>query len=146
MKNMVKLAGYRKIFDLITAWTEDAAPNVYVSFEVDGNKVLIILSSARSNEPIDAEAVDKIEELFLDGCALVDSDVDTRIYEIGDTDCLFRVTTIELLEYATDEGFVISEYEYGHIDGDRMIDFILDNPNFTIKAVADEDGKEVIIS
>lgn len=146
MKNeLIKLAGFRKIYDLIYAWVEAKECPIYVDFEVYDNKVYLELSSERAEIPIDADVVAEIEDLFLADCPLDDTATDIRVYLLGEVECKFTASTLELLEYATDEGFVVSEYAYNHISGEVMIDFILDNPTFTIESVADDDERKLII-
>lgn len=146
MKNeMIKLSGFRKIYDLIEAWAESENRKVYTDFCVDNDKVYLLISSEDYRAPIDTKAVSDIEELFLNCANLVDSAVDIRVYELGELPYKFGVTTIELLKYATDNGFVISDFDLNTTDGDTLLDFIQDNPNFVIKANTDSEDGGVII-
>ena len=146
MKNeMIKLGGFRKIYDLITDWSDSHNRKVYADFDVDSDKVYLSLNSQDYGATIDNEAISKIEELFLNGAKLVDRAVDIRVYELGELPYTFNVTTIELLKYATDNGFVVDDFDLNTMNGDILIDFIKDNPTFIIKANADSEDGGVII-
>lgn len=142
MKNeMIKLADYRKIFDLITDWADSNEREIYADFDVDNGKAYLSLNSENYMAMIDEDAVSEIEKLFLNGAKLVDSGEDIRVYELGDLPYKFNVTTIELVKYATDNGFVFNDTDL-FFDCELLIDFIKDNLGFTIKA--NEDGEVII--
>jgi hypothetical protein len=143
MKNeMVKLGGFRKIYDLIYAWVDANIPQIYFSFDIDENNVLLTVEGEYHNEPIDENFIHTVEDLFLQGCELVDCDPTVRVYRLGTTELNFKVTTVGLLNFATDEGFVINRHDFdairGCIDKESLIDFILANPTFTIGVREDE--------
>lgn len=141
MKNeMIKLAGFRKIYDLIYAWVNPNAPQIYISFEVYEGEVNLTVEGESHNKPIDEDFIHTVEDLFLQGCDLVDCDPMTRVYKLGTTDLKFDVSTSDLLNFATDEGFVIHKSNFAStlIDKDLLVDFILSNPTFTISVEEDE--------
>ena len=141
MKNeMIKLAGFRKIYDLIYAWVNPNAPQIYISFEVYEGSVNLVVEGEKHNKPIDEDFIHTVEGLFLQGCDLIDCDPLTRIYKLGTTDLKFDVSTSDLLNFATDEGFVISKANFAStlIDKEVLIDFILSNPTFTISVEENE--------
>ena len=141
---LIKLEGFRKIYDLIYAWVNPNAPQIYISFEVYEGAVNLIVEGERHNKPIDEDFIHTVEDLFLQGCDLVDCDPMTRIYKLGTTDLKFDISTSDLLNFATDEGFVINKSNFAStlIDKDTLIDFIMANPTFTI-SVRDN---EVVVS
>lgn len=131
---LIKLEGFRKIYDLIYAWVNPNAPQIYISFEVDDGYVNLIVEGERHNAPINESVIHEVEDLFLSGCDLVDCDPAVRVYNLGNTDIKFDSTTVDLLNFATDEGFVIHKSNFAStlIDKDTLIDFIMANPTFTI--------------
>ena len=141
MKNeMIKLAGFRKIYDLIYAWVNPNAPQIYTSFEVYEGSVNLVVEGESHNKPIDEDFIHTVEDLFLQGCDLIDCDPLTRIYKLGTTDLKFDVSTSDLLNFATDKGFVIhkSNFASALIYKELLIDFILSNPTFTISVEENE--------
>lgn len=142
MKNdMINLVGLRKIYDLILAWLDPEDPQVYCNFDIDGDKVLLSFTG-RTYGVLDFKAMHDIEEQFLQGCPLVEGDNKNFVYHIGNTDYKFDYCNIDLIQFATEDGFVV-DLDKRVVTADDLIDFIRDNSEFTIRA--NEDG-EVIIS
>ena len=142
MEKMITLAGYRKILDLITDWAESNGKDIYASFEADSSGILLELSSGNYDTPIDLEAVKQIEELFLSGVEMVNSYNDMCVYMLGEAVYKFDVSTIELLNYATERGFVLNGGALKHTDSDTILDFIRANPEFILKV--NEEGEVIV--
>lgn len=147
MKNndTMKLGCYRRIYDLIQAYIDPENPKLVVGFEVyDKTKVCLVFTGESYEAPLDEEYMTRIADMFLFDCPIIDGDETIRIYELGDTDIKFDVTTISLACYATYEGFAIDadKIEFAGLDGDTIVDFIKANPTF--KMHINEDNEVVI--
>ena len=141
MKNcMVNLVSFRKIYDLIWAWLDPNDPQVYCNLDIDGHSVLLTFTG-KAFDKLDVEALYQIEKLFLQGCPLVDSDESTMVYHIGNTDYNFDCTTVDLIQFATDNGFVV-DCDSQIVNDDDLITFIRHNRMFNLSV--NEEGEVII--
>lgn len=136
MRDMTKLTDYRKIFDTLVANVD--SDNVSVDFDIYDGKIYVNLQTD-DGSMFDDSRISEIVSMF----KLVDIAMDLRVYELGESPVQFRTYTVELLQYATDDGFVLSSEVIEWFDSDIIIDFIRDNTDFTVRV--NEKG-EVIVS
>ena len=90
---------------------------------------------------LDFVAMREIEHLFLQDCPLLDSDNENFVYHIGNTDYKFNCCNVDLIQFATEDGFVV-DLDKKIVNEDDLITFIRYNRTFTL-GVNEED--EVVI-